>query len=209
MLVKVYRISLWVIAGAILVSAVVPVMAQRGRIAVFVQAAAPVPTPDLQILQNYAEQHGALITGARVSSTGEIMRAQRLTNTYLGNTLSVEGVQRLANALGVDHIIIFRIVRWEDQVSFQLERSLLVLGAASFTDSSLKLLLSPLGILLGLQKEARVGLFATVFSPKGDVEFTTAVTTTDRPFLSILTADPLEAAKRAIDTAFYQLTVAL
>ncbi len=209
MLTKVRRISLWVVVGAVLLSAVVPVMGQRGRIAIFVQAAAPVPTADLELLQNFAQQHGAIITGARVSSTGELMQAQRATNTYIGNTLSVEGIRRLANALDVDHIIIFRIVRWESQLSFQPARSLLLLGATSFADNSLKLLLSPLGILLGLQKEATVGLFATVFSPKGDIEFATSATSTDRPFLSLLTADPLEAAKQAIDTALYQIAVTL
>ncbi len=204
---KVRRISLWMIVGAVLLSAVVPVMGQK--IAIFVQAAAPVPTTDLELLQNYAQQHGAVITGMRVSSTAELMQAQRATNTYVGNTLSVEGIRRLASALDVDHIIIFRIVRWEDQLSFQPERSLLVLGATSFADNSLKLLLSPLGILLGLQKEAIVGLFATVFSPNGDVEFTTSVTSADQPFLSLLTADPLEAAKQAIDKALYQIAVTL
>ena len=207
MLIKVRRISLWVIVGAVLLCAVVPVMGQK--IAIFVQAAAPVPTTDLELLQNYAQQHGAVITGMQVSSTAELMQAQRATNTYVGNTLSVEGIRRLANALDVDHIIIFRIVRWEDQLSFQPERSLLVLGATSFADNSLKLLLSPLGILLGLQKEAIVGLFATVFSPNGDVEFTTSVTSADKPFLSLLTADPLEAAKQAIDKALYQIAVTL
>ncbi len=201
------RKSLWIVTGMILLLVVLPAVGQR--IAIFVQAAAPVPTSDLQILQSYAEQHGALITGAQVCSTGELMRAQRVTNTYIGDNLSVEGIQRLANALGADHIIIFRIVRWEDQISFQPERSLLVLGAASLTDSSFKLLLSPLGILIGLQKEATVGLFATVFNPNGDVGFTTFAISTDQPFLSIITADPVEAAKQAINKALCQLTVAL
>lgn len=207
MLTKMRRVSVWIVVGMILLLIALPAVGQR--IAIFVQAAAPAPTPDLQILQNYAEQHGALITGAYVCSTGELMRAQRVTNTYVGNNLSLEGIRRLANALNVDHIVIFRIVRWENQISFQPARSLLVLGATSFGDSSLKLLLSPLGILIGLQKEATVGLFATVFNPDGDIEFTTAVTSTDQPFLSILTADPLAAAKHAIAKALYQLTVAL
>ena len=93
---KVRRISLWVIVGAILLSAVVSVAGEK--IAIFVQAAAPVPTADVELLQNFAQQHGAVITGARVCSTGELMHAQRLTNTYIGNTLSVEGIRRLANA---------------------------------------------------------------------------------------------------------------
>lgn len=207
MLTKMRRMSVWIVMGMILLLVVLPAMG--ARIAVFVQAAAPVPTQDLQILQSYAEQRGALITGAQVCSTGEIMRAQRVTNTYVGDNLSIEGIRRLANALNVDHIIIFRIVRWEDQISFQPERSLLVLGATSLADSSLKLLFSPLGILIGLEKKATVGLFATVFNPDGNIGFTTSVISTDQPFLSILTADPLAAAKQAIDKALYQLTVAL
>jgi hypothetical protein len=48
-----------------------------------------------------------------------------------------------------------------------------------------------------------------VFSPQGDVEFAITVTYEDHPLLSLLTADPVEAAKGAIDSAFYQLAVAL
>jgi hypothetical protein len=54
-----------------------------------------------------------------------------------------------------------------------------------------------------------VALLATVFSPRGDIEFSTTTTYADRPLLSLLTADPLEAAKGAIDSALYQLAVAL
>ena len=205
---KMRLMSVWVAVGVILLLVAIPAMGQRT--AIFVQAAAPVPSQDMQLLQAYAEQHGALITGTQVCSTGEIMHAQRITNTYVGDNLSVAGVRRLANALNADHIIIFRIVRWEDQISFQPARSLLVLGATSLTsDSSLKLLLSPIGILIGLQKQATVALFATVFNPDGSIVFTTSVISTDQPFLSIITADPLVAAKHAIDKALYQLTVAL
>jgi hypothetical protein len=66
-----------------------------------------------------------------------------------------------------------------------------------------------LGLLFGLDKEATVGFFVTVFSPTGDIEFTTTVTATDRPLFSLLTADPVEAAKKAIENAFYQVAVAL
>jgi hypothetical protein len=62
---------------------------------------------------------------------------------------------------------------------------------------------------MGIEKEATVALFATVFSSQGDVEFSTTVTYKDHPLLSLLTADPVEAAKGAIDSALYQLAVAL
>jgi hypothetical protein len=54
-----------------------------------------------------------------------------------------------------------------------------------------------------------VGLFVSVFSPAGDIEFTTSVTCEDRPLFSLVTADPVEAAKEAIDAALYQVAVAL
>ena len=73
----------------------------------------------------------------------------------------------------------------------------------------MKLLTSPLGLLLGLDKIATVGVFVTVFNPSGDIEFTTAVTAQDKPLFSLLTADPTEAAKKAIDAALYQLAVSL
>jgi hypothetical protein len=105
--------------------------------------------------------------------------------------------------------VILRVVRWETKLSYRPERSLLLLAATSFLDTSIQILISPLGLFLGIEKEATVGIFATVFSPQGDVEFTTTVTFTDRPLFSLLTADPVEAAKGAIDMALYQLAVAL
>ena len=102
-----------------------------------------------------------------------------------------------------------RIIRWEERISYKPERSLLLLGATSFLDASLQLLISPLGLLFGIDKEATVALFTTVFNPNGDIEFTTTTTCEDRPLLSLLIADPLEAAKGAIDSALYQLAVAL
>jgi len=182
---------------------------QRQKVALFVQAAAPVPSPDLEILKNYAIQRCSLITGASVSTQGELMYAQRLAGTYVGNSITVEGMRRLAQMLAVDHIIILRIISWRNQVSYKPERSLLLLGATSFLDASLQILISPLGLLLGIEKEATVALFATVFSPQGDVEFTTTATYKDHPLFSLLTADPVEAAKGAIDTALYQVAVAL
>jgi len=184
-------------------------VAQRGKLAVFVQASAPVPAADLEILKGFAYQQAAVVTGAEVSSPGEVMRAQRLTNTYVGNSVTFEGTRRLAQTLDADHLVIFRVVRWESQISFKPERSLLMLGATSVVDSGLGVLITPLGILFGLDKEATVGLFVMVLSPAGDVEFTTSVTCVDRPLLSLLTADPLEAAKQAIEAALYQLAVAL
>jgi hypothetical protein len=182
---------------------------QRQKVAVFVQAAAPVPASDLEIIRNYAYQRCSVITGTHVCTQGELMYAQRLTSTYVGSSITVEGMRQLAQVLGVSHVIILRVVRWENELSYRPERSLLLLGATSFLNASLQILISPLGLLMGIEKEATVALFATVFSPRGDVEFSTTVTYEDRPLLSLLTADPVEAAKGAIDSALYQLAVAL
>jgi len=182
---------------------------QRQKLAVFVQAAAPVPASDLEIIKNYANQRCSVITGADTCTQGELMYAQRLTSTYVGNSITVEGMRRLAQALGVNHVVILRVVLWEKEISYKPERSLLLLGATSFLNTSLQILISPLGLLIGMEKEATVALFATVFSPQGDVEFSTTVTYQDHPLLSLLTADPVEAAKGAIDSALYQLAVAL
>jgi len=137
------------------------------------------------------------------------MYAQRATSTYVGNSLSVEGLQRLAATLGVEYVIIFRIVRWENRIAFRPERSLVMLGAGSLLGATWQMLATPLGLLLGLEKEATVGVFATVLTASGGTRFTTSVTMTDRPLLSLLTADPVEAAKRAIQAATYQLAIAL
>lgn len=198
-----------VIGLAVVVACVAPCLAQGGRVAVFVQAAAPVPAADLELIRAYASQQCTAIAAARVSSSGEVMYAQRATSTYVGNSLSVEGLQRLAATLGVEYVIIFRIVRWESQISFRPERSLVMLGASSLFGSTWQLLATPLGLLLGLEKEATVGLFATVLTASGGIRFTTSVTRTDRPLLSLLTADPVEAAKRAIQAATYELAIAL
>jgi len=191
----------------VFVMAVVPAFGQK--LGVFVQAAAPVPAAQLQILQNYASQHCAIITGCSVASAGELMYAQRLTNTYIGNSVPLAGMRKLAQALDADHLVVFRIVRWESAIAFSPARSLLFLGVSSFLGDSMKLLTSPLGLLLGLDKAATVSVFVTVFKPSGDIEFTTSVTTEDKPLLSLLTADPTEAAKQAIDDALYQLAVSL
>jgi hypothetical protein len=198
-----------VIGLAVVVACALPCLAQQGRVAVFVQAAAPVPAADLERIRAYASQQCAAIAAARVSSTGEVMYAQRATSTYLGNSVSIEGLQRLAATLGVEYVIIFRIVRWESEISFRPERSLVILGASSLFGSTLQLLTTPLGLLMGLEKEATVGLFATVLTAAGGIRFTTSVTMSDRPILSLLTADPVEAAKQAIQAATYQLAVAL
>jgi len=206
---KARSVQCGVVVGLMILTAIVPAFGQRQRVAVCIQAAAPVPSAQLEILKSFANQRCAVIADVEVCSTGELMYAQRFTNTYIGNSISVNGMRRLAQTLDADHIVIFRIVRWENQLSFKPEWSLLLVGATSFFDSSLKLLASPLGILFGLEKEATVALFATVFSPSGDVEFTTMVTYADQSLFSLITADPLEAAKRAIETALFQLTVAL
>jgi len=184
-------------------------MGQGQKVAVFVQAAAPVPASDLEILKNYAAQRCAIITGAQVASQGELLQAQRMTGTYIGNSVTVDGMRRLAQTLGVDYVIILRVVRWESEISYKPERSLLLLGATSFLDASLQILISPLGLMLGIEKEATVGVFASVFSPQGDVRFTTTATKKDHPLFSLLTADPVEAAKGAVDTTLYQMAVAL
>lgn len=182
---------------------------QGQRLAIFVQAAAAVPTADLELIRQYAIQRCAIITGSKVSSMGELMHAQRLTNSFIGNSITVNGMRRLAAELATDYIIIIRIVHWDRQISYRPERSLLLLGATAFLDTSLQILISPLGLLLGIEKEATVGIFVTVFCPQGDIRFTTTVTYRDQPLFSILLADPVEAAKRAIDIALFQLAVAL
>jgi len=182
---------------------------QGYKVAVFVQAAAPVPASDLEILKNYAAQRCAIVTGAQVASQGELLYAQRLTGVYVGNSITVQGMRSLAQTLGVDHIVILRVIQWESKISYKPERSLLLLGATSFLDASLQVLISPLGLILGIEKEATVGVFASVFSPQGDVRFTTTATYKDHPLFSLLTADPVEAAKGAVDSTFYQMAVAL
>lgn len=203
-------LAVMALAATVLLILSVGVVAQRQqKVAVFVQAAAPVPTADLEIIKNYAAQRCSVITGADICTQGELMYAQRITGSYIGNSLTVDGMQRLAQTLGASHIVILRFVRWENRISYKPERSLLLLGATSFLDTSFQLLISPIGLLFGIDKEATVGLFATVFNPQGDVEFTTSVTVADRPLFSLLTADPVEAAKGAVDSALYQLAVAL
>ncbi len=204
---RIRYIASWTVVVVLILGVGLGVAGQK--VAVFVQAAAPVPAADLELLKNYAAQRAAVIAGVDVSTSGELMYAQRLTNTYVGNSMTVEGMRRLAQSLDADHILILRLVRWENRISYRPERSLLLLGATSFLDTSLQLLISPLGLLFGIDKEATVALLATVFSPRGDVEFSTTVTYADRPLLSLLMADPLEAAKGAIDAALYQTAVAL
>lgn len=209
MLTRVRNALFVVVFLSMMLMMVVPAFSQKDKVGVFVQAAVPVPAAQLEILKSYASQHCAIITGSGVASAGELMYAQRLTKTYIGNSVPLDGMRRLAQALDVDHLVVFRIVRWESAVSFCPERSLLFLGASSFLDSSVKLLTSPLGLFLGMEKLATAGVFVTVFSPSGEIEFTTAVTAEDKPLFSLLTADPAEAAKAAIDNALYQLAVSL
>jgi len=198
------------VAVVLLVVALAAVAAQgRERVALFVQAAAAVPTADLELVRNYAAQRCSIVSGGETCSQGDLMLAQRAANAYIGNSLTVDGIQRLASALGADHLVIFRFVAWESDISFRPERSLLLLGATSFLNTSLQLLISPLGLLFGIERKASVSLFATVFNARGDVEFTTTVSADDRPLFSLLTADPVEAAKKAVDAALYQIVVTL
>ncbi len=208
MLKRTNRIS-FAIVGMVVVLAAVRCFGQGEKLAVFVQSAAAIPTADLDLIKNYASQRCSVITGANVCSQGELMYAQRQTGTYVGNSITVDGMRQLASLLAADYMVMLRIVRWETKISYKPERSLLLLAATSFLDTTLQILVSPLGLFLGIEKEATVAVFATVFSPQGDVKFTTTVTFEDRPLFSLLTADPVEAAKGAIDTALYQLAVAL
>jgi len=207
MLKRIQSIASWTVVVLLILGIGLGAVGQK--VAVFVQAAAPVPAADLELLKNYAIQRCAVIAGCEVSTAGQLMYAQRSTNTYVGSSMTVDGMRRLAQTLDVDHVVILRVVRWENRISYKPERSLLLLGATSFLDTSLQLLISPLGLLFGIDKEATVALLATVFSPRGDIEFSTTVTYADQPLLSLLTADPLEAAKGAIDSALYQMAVAL
>ena len=207
MLKRIRSIAAWTVVVSLIFGIGLGAVGQR--VAVFVLAAAPVPAADVELLKNYANQRCAVIAGVEVATSGELMYAQRLTNTYVGNSITVDGMRRLSQTLDAHHIVILRLVRWENRISYKPERSLLLLGATSFLDSSLQLLISPLGLLFGIDKEATVAILATVFSPGGDVEFSTTVTYADHPLLSLLTADPLEAAKGAIDSALYQVAVAL
>jgi hypothetical protein len=194
----------------VLVGITIPGMAQQQeKVAVIVQAAAAVPSSQLGVLQSYAAQRCAIISGARICTQGELMYAQRATGTYIGSAVTLDGMRKIASALGTDHVVVLRIIRWEEDLSFKPERSLVLLGAGSLLGGSLQMLTSPLGLLAGLDKEATVGLLATVFDGRGNIEFTTAVTACDHPLFSLLTADPVVAAKEAIEKALYQVAVAL
>jgi hypothetical protein len=201
--------SFAVVVGLLLMVAVVQHAGQAQKMAVFVQSAAPVPTADLELVRNYAAQRCATVTGGSVCSQGELMYAQRATGTYVGNSMTLEGMRQLASTLAVDYLVMLRIVHWKTQISYKPERSLLLLAATSFLDTTLQILISPLGLFAGIEKNATVTVFATVFSPQGDVRFTTSATVEDRPLFSLLTADPVEAAKGAIDAALFQVAVAL
>jgi len=197
--------------AVVLLAVVLGAVATQGRerVALFVQAAAAVPTADLELVRNYAAQQCSIISGGDTCSEGDLMLAQRAANAYIGNSLTVDAVQRLASVLGADHIVILRIVTWDNEIVYRPERSLLLLGATSFLNTSLQLLITPLGLLFGLERKATVSLFATVFDSRGNVNFTTSVSADDSPLLSLLTADPVEAAKKAVDAALYQIVVTL
>ena len=150
MLYKTRGVLYCAVVGIVVLIAIVPAVGQRQRIALFVQAVAPVPPADVEILKGFANQRCAVIADVDVCSVGETMYAQRLANVYVGSSISVKGLRQLAQILDVDHFVIFRIVRWNDQISFNPEISLVFLGVSSFLDNSLQLLASPLGILVGL-----------------------------------------------------------
>ncbi|MCK5827643.1 hypothetical protein KAH43_03875, partial [Candidatus Bipolaricaulota bacterium] len=85
MLKQTNRMSL-AIVGIVIVLAAVQCFGQGQKLAVFVQSAAAIPTADLDIIKNYAAQRCSIITGSNVCSQGELMHAQRLTSTYVGNS---------------------------------------------------------------------------------------------------------------------------
>ncbi len=182
---------------------------QGESVAVFVQAAAAVPSADLEYLFNYAVQRCSIVTGASVSTRGEIQLAQRRTNTYVGTSLTLSGLRNLAQTLDVDYVVIHRFVDWSDEISFRAERALLWTGFGTLLGGAVQAVLTPLGLVFGLERTATVSLFTTVFTDAGDITFTTSVVQEDRPILSLVTADPLEAAKKAIEVSTLQMAVAL
>lgn len=183
--------------------------AQGESVAVFVQAAAAVPGADLEYLFNYAMQRCSIVTGASVSTRGEIQLAQRQTNTYVGSSLTLSGLRSLAQTLDVDYVVIHRFVDWSDEISFRAERALLWTGFGTLLGGVVQAVLTPLGLVFGLERTATVCLFTTVFTDAGDITFTTSVVQEDCPILSLVTADPLEAAKKAIEVSTLQMAVAL
>jgi len=183
--------------------------AQGESVAVFVQAAAPVPGADLEYLFSYAMQRCSIVTGAAVATRGQIQLAQRQTNTYVGTSLTLSGLRSLAQTLNVDYIVIHRFVDWSDEISFRAERALLWTGFGTLLGGLFQAALTPLGLVFGLERTATVSLFTTVFTDTGDITFTTSVVEEDCPILSLVTADPLEAAKKAIEVSTLQMAVAL
>ncbi len=204
---KLYLVCLFALVLSMFLLLTLSVSAQGQKVAVFIQPATAVPASDAQQLSLYANRRAKVITGNEVCSIGEVMDAQRSTGTYVGDRMSVQGMRRLAQTLAVDHLIVLRIVRWDDEMSFKPERALLVLAAASLVGSSIRVLASPLGLLFGLEKEPTVGLLATVYNAAGDVEFSTGVVCKDDPPLSLLNADIVNAAKKAVNEALYQVAV--
>lgn len=192
-------------------AAVIPwvAFAQGESVAVFVQAAAAVPGADLEYLFNYAMQRCSIVTGAAVASRGAVQLAQRQTNTYIGTSLTLSGLRSLAQALNVDYIVIHRFVQWSDEISFRAERALLWTGFGTLVGGVVQAVLTPLGLVFGLERTATVSLFTTVFTDAGDITFTTSVVEEDCPLLSLVTADPLQAAKKAIEVSTLQMAVAL
>ena len=98
--------SAFAIVGILVLLAAVQCFGQGQKLAVFVQSAAATPTSDLDLIKNYAAQRCSVITGANVCSQGELMHAQRATSTYVGNSITVDGMRQLASALAADHIVI-------------------------------------------------------------------------------------------------------
>jgi len=121
-------------------------------------------------------------------------------------------MRELTRILKCDYLIIFRVVSWGTNISFRPERSLLLLATTVFVEflrNPMSFILNPAVTLFGVDKRATVTMAATVYDPSGKAECGIAVTHTDCPVLSVFTADPLTAAREAVDKILYQLTATL
>jgi len=210
------RGRLWLLcAGTILVvllSLVVSGYSQSKNVAVCLQANPAIPALEFKALGEYINRHSSILTGTRVSSAEDVMYAQTATNTRVDDDISIGQMRELARVLNVDHVIIFRVVCWGTSISFQPERSLLLLATTVFVrflQNPMAFLLNPAVTLFGVDKKATVTICATVYSSSGEAEFGVAVTHTDCPVLSVFSADPLTAARKAVDKTLYQLAATL
>jgi len=196
----------------VVLSLVVSGYPQGPRLAVCLEANPSISAVEFEALGDYINKHSSILTGARVCSPEDVMYAQTVTNTCIDDDISIGQMRELARILNVDHLIIFRVVCWGTNISFRPERSLLLLATTvfiRFLHNPMAFLLNPAVTLFGLDKRATVTICATVYSSSGKAEFGVAVTHTDCPVLSMLSADPLVAARKAVDKTLYQLAATL